>query len=160
MARKKSTFAVEDDEAEPSLQISTMCDILMSILIFFVATASKEVAQPLAEVKLPDAADAKDKEKQGETIIYIQYFGGQSSVVTEKRPAETPYKDPADPALINEIKIAKEVSIKLGTPEDAFRVLIRCDKEVPYKFVRDVMKACGKAGVINVTFATNKSGEM
>lgn len=151
MARRHAHF--QDEEDEPEFQISTMCDVLMCLLIFFVATATKEVMVQTAEVKLPDASHAQEKgDNQGQITVNVMTIMGKHTIEMDQQRFESS-KD-----IVGLIKASKKASDELrgfDPMRSEFRVLIRADKEVPYQVIKDVMKSCGEAGVINVVFATN-----
>lgn len=134
----------QDDEAEPEFQISTMVDVLMTLLLFFIATATDEVAQQTADLELPEAPEAAEPEdKKGQMVINISRGFHTITVKEVVYPNET--------ALVPVIQ--KSYSAHDGS--NPFRVLIRADKDVPYSKVRQVMKACAEAGVLDVVFATD-----
>ena len=134
----------QEEEAEPEFQISTMVDVLMTLLLFFIATATDEVSQQTADLELPEAPEAAEPEdKKGQMVINISKGFHTISVKEVVYPSET--------ALIPVI----EQSFKAHEGSNPFRVLIRADRDVPYSKVREVMKACAEAGVLDVVFATD-----
>src|SRR5258708_14153431 len=60
-------------EEDPEFQIAPMIDILLVLLVFFMAISSTEVLQVNKGVTLPVAKDAKpaDKNTKGQTIINV-----------------------------------------------------------------------------------------
>ncbi|MEM9400450.1 MAG: biopolymer transporter ExbD [Verrucomicrobiota bacterium] len=153
---RKDTEAFADEDDEPKFQISTMCDVLMCLLIFFVATANTEISQQIAEVTLPDSGDSDEVSKElGETVLnlFLNPFSGAMEIDIEG----IRYKEAAD--ITGELKSRKALAEKLGAGGQSYRVVIRADKEVPYKMVKEVMIQCGNLGIINVTFTTQKFEE-
>ncbi|MEM9445431.1 MAG: biopolymer transporter ExbD [Verrucomicrobiota bacterium] len=150
MARRASQF--EEQEQDPEFQISTMCDVLMCLLIFFVATANMEIMQQVAEVSLPKAVDALDPQKSpGETIINVYNLLGNNTI----QIGDAKYEEPEDikAQLIQSMDIANDLGVDVAT----YRVLVRASGDVPYRMVRDIMKVCGSVGIINVTFSTQEN---
>ncbi|MEM6884104.1 MAG: biopolymer transporter ExbD [Verrucomicrobiota bacterium] len=141
MARKAM---YQEDDGEPEFQISTMVDVLMTLLLFFIATATDEVASQTADLELPVAPQAADPEDgTGQLTINVERVTHNLTI------KETIY--PNEEALVPVIQ--KSFSAHEGA--NPFRVLIRADKNVPYSKVRQVMKACAEAGVLDVIFATD-----
>ncbi len=138
----------QEDDAEPEFQISTMVDVLMTLLLFFIATATDEVMTQTADLELPLAQQSKEPEdKKGQLVINVEKFT-HKIVISEKV-----YTD--ERAMIPIVTQSRENFEKSGMGNTPFRVLIRADKRVPYSKVREVMKACAEAGVLDVIFATN-----
>lgn len=145
MARKPM-YLEDDDEAE--FQISTMVDVLMTLLLFFIATATDEVMVQSADLELPEAPEAKEPEdKKGQLVINVEKFTHKITV------DDRPY--PNEAALIPVIGKAKENYESAGVGSAPFRVLIRADRKVSYSLVKEVMKSCAAAGVLDVIFATD-----
>ncbi|MFQ3669866.1 MAG: biopolymer transporter ExbD [Verrucomicrobiia bacterium] len=151
---KKKRFNPHDDaESQPEFQVAPMVDVLLVLLLFFMATATTEVVVQRADLELPKADDSKDPgERQGQFVINIEKLNFKIN-------AEGRYFDNAD-ELIPLIQAARETDAQQrGSDGTAFRVLIRADKEASYSLIREIMKACAEAGVGNVTFAVTKGGE-
>jgi len=145
MARR-ALFA--EDEAEPEFQISTMVDVLMTLLLFFIATATDEVMVQAADLELPEAPEASEAEdKKGQLVVNIEKFTHKITLDEQVYPNEN--------ALIPVITKSKENFERAGVSKNPFRVLIRADRNVPYSKVKAVMKACAEAGVLDVIFATD-----
>jgi biopolymer transport protein ExbD len=145
MARK-SMFA--EDEAEPEFQISTMVDVLMTLLLFFIATATDEVMVQAADLELPEAPEANEAEdKKGQLVINVEKFTHKITLDEKVYPDEQ--------ALIPAITKAKKNFEEAKISNNPFRVLIRADRNVPYSKVKSIMKACAEAGVLDVIFATD-----
>ncbi|GAB4241640.1 MAG: hypothetical protein OHK005_04890 [Candidatus Methylacidiphilales bacterium] len=152
--RKRKHFNPhEDAEALPEFQVAPMVDVLLVLLLFFMATATTEVVVQRADLELPKADDSKDpSERQGQFVINVEKLNFKIN-------AEGQYFESTDD-LVPLIQAARETDAKQrGTDGTAFRILIRADKEASYSLIRDIMKACAKAGVGNVTFAVTKGGE-
>ncbi|MEM1157371.1 MAG: biopolymer transporter ExbD [Verrucomicrobiota bacterium] len=145
MARKAM---YQEQEAEPEFQISTMVDVLMTLLLFFIATATAEVSEQTADLDLPEAPEAAEPEdKKGQMVINISRGFHSISI------KEVVYPDEA--ALIPVISSSREAYQQGGVSSNPFRVLIRADRDVPYSKVKQVMRACADAGVLDVVFATD-----
>lgn len=141
-----------DPEEEPEFQISSMVDILMTLLIFFVATAQTEVTEQLADLELPEASSSDEKsEREGQLTINIERI---THAITVQKAI---YNDTQQ--LIPIIQDSRRAALETRGPNAHFRVLIRADRNVPYSKVRDVMRAAAEAGVVDVIFATTTGEE-
>jgi biopolymer transport protein ExbD len=148
----KHKFNPYDDDYQPEFQVAPMVDVLLVLLLFFMATATTEVLVQAADLKLPDAKEAKDKEKNaGQLVINVEKLNFQIKINDQY------YKEAND--IIPVVRAAREEDAKLRGDATNFRILIRADEQTSYSVIRDIMKACGKAGVANVTFAVSKGGE-
>lgn len=142
MARKKhrqEPFADED----PVFQIAPMIDVLLQILVFFMAITTVEIMRTSKEVSLPTAKHGQEtKNNKDVAIINIQWKG-------ESAP---PYMDidniPAPDAGVIE-RHMKDATDR--NPE--FRAVIRADKGTQYQFIQQIMAACAAGGCAKVSFA-------
>ena len=60
---KKFSIHASGGEEEPEFQVAPMVDVLLVLLMFFTATTTTEVKSQIADLTLPDAQEAKDREK-------------------------------------------------------------------------------------------------
>lgn len=142
----------QQDEAEPEFQISTMVDVLMTLLLFFIATATDEVMTQTADLELPEAPQAAEPEdKKGQLVINVERVTHNLTINEVVYPSEA--------SLVPVITKAKSNYELNRMTDNPYRVLIRADKNVPYSKVKQVMKACAEAGVLDVIFATDPGSE-
>ena len=147
---KKYSVHASGGEEEPEFQVAPMVDVLLVLLMFFTATTTTEVKSQIADLTLPDAQEAKDREKgQGQFTININKMGG---VEAQGRTN----LDETD--LANMIKRDFD-SLKKLDPNASYRVLVRADKDLGWEKTKVVLKAAAAAGVGNVVFATTKGGK-
>ncbi len=138
-----------EKEEDPEFQIASMVDILMTLLIFFVATATMEVTTQIANLELPEAPQAEDPDKrEGQMVINIERMTQAITISTV-----------IIPNVDDLVPMIEEARKNSQSQDRTFRVLIRADRNTPYSKVRDVMQACAKAGVLDVIFATTKGDE-
>lgn len=154
--RKKKKFnPFDDEELQPEFQVAPMVDVLLVLLLFFMATATTEVRSQTANLELPKADSGEDPDKKaGQYTINIEKLA-------DKIKGEDAYYDKADdliPVIKARVADSGIMAAKFGSDPNAFRVLVRADRDTPYSKVRDIMKACAKAGVVNVTFAITEGG--
>jgi biopolymer transport protein ExbD len=147
---KKYSVHASGGEEEPEFQVAPMVDVLLVLLMFFTATTTTEVKSQIADLTLPDAQEAKDREKgQGQFTININKMGG---VEAQGRT------NLDETALANMIKRDFD-SLKKLDPNASYRVLVRADKDLGWEKTKVVLKAAAAAGVGNVVFATTKGGK-
>lgn len=147
---RKFSVHASGGEEEPEFQVAPMVDVLLVLLMFFTATTTTEVKSQIADLTLPDAQEAKDREKgQGQFTININKMGG---VEAQGRT------NLDEAALANMIKRDFD-SLKKLDPNASYRVLVRADKDLGWEKTKVVLKAAAAAGVGNVVFATTKGGK-
>lgn len=66
---KKFSVHASGGEEEPEFQVAPMVDVLLVLLMFFTATTTTEIKSQIADLTLPDAQEAKDREKL--SLIHI-----------------------------------------------------------------------------------------
>ena len=79
MSRHGKKFSVHTagGDEDPEFQVAPMVDVLLVLLMFFTATTTTEIKSQIADLTLPEAQDAKDREKgEGQFMVNINRFGG------------------------------------------------------------------------------------
>ncbi len=139
---KKKRRPVEP-EADPEFQIAPMIDILLVLLVFFIATSSTEVLQSNRAIRLPVARDAKDaKENPGQVIINLAVNPVNDAISITVNEKE--YFSPADLVPVLQTHIQRNPMV---------RVVIRADRDLRYTVMKGLLEAVGQAGIANVTFS-------
>ena len=148
---KKFSVHTAGGEEEPEFQVAPMVDVLLVLLMFFTATTTTEIKSQIADLTLPDAQDAKDRDKgEGQFVVNINRLGGLEQAGGKSGLTET--------ALSALIKDDYARTRKLN-PNASYRVLVRADKDLGWEKTKVVLKAAATAGVANVVFATTKGGK-
>jgi biopolymer transport protein ExbD len=126
---------------EPSrLQLTAMIDILLLLLIFFIVSHQYTNSETELSVSVPTAKEGADPSRQkGEIYINILSDG---SIKVEGNVVDLP-------ALLEKLS-----SIAMQYENQPVR--IRGDGEVPYQRIVEVIDTCQKAGIWNISFATQK----
>ncbi len=125
-----------------SLNLAPMVDVMMCLLVFFML-ATKMVERENSRIDLPQAAAAKDAEKQALGNRFVV------NIQPGERPGEAVY-------LVREMPVTlEEIAARLlleGQKDPDVNCVIRADRHLPYRHVEAVMAACAKAKVRNLTF--------
>lgn len=131
---------------EPEFQIAPMIDVLLVLLVFFMAITTSEIAVIDKTIKLPTAPDAKKKEKgqvAHEVALNVRWDKGKA-VVT--------YENQIEGKDITKEKIVEIIKNKFER-DKLTRVVIRADQDVPAKYIQEVMSIAGTGGVEDISFA-------
>ncbi len=138
--RKKTRLVPEED---PEFQIAPMIDILLVLLVFFMAISTSEILQVSEGVILPVAKDAKKRTKPtGEVLVNVLWNPLNESGSIEVADQKYDRADQIAGILTQAVKDVPET-----------RILIRADRNVRYDYLRSVMVVAGQAGVGKVTFS-------
>ena len=147
---KKFSVHASGGEEEPEFQVAPMVDVLLVLLMFFTATTTTEVKSQIADLTLPDAQEAKDREKgQGQFLININKMGG----------VEAQGQSGLSEAALADLIKKNYANLKKLDPNANYRVLVRADKDLGWEKTKIVLRAAAAAGVGNVVFATTKGGK-
>jgi len=148
MARQKRAAETVFTDEDPEFQIAPMVDVLLVILLFFVAITSAETIkarpQSLRGLELPVAKDSKKKETTaGEVVINAGWEDGAGMLEV----AEVSTSKFADPDRMRNF-IRSQVK-----NDPSVRALIRADRKVEYGFINQIMLVCTQEGISNITFS-------
>ena len=122
----------------PGFQIAPMIDVIFLLLCFFITSQIFSQWETEIDITLPTAQSSEQPDRiPGEIIINILSDG--AVVVNQSRMDS----DALDNLLA---RIVDQFS--------DWAVLIRADKETRYEDVIDVLDACRRADIWNVSFAT------
>ena len=147
---KKFSLHTSGGEEEPEFQVAPMVDVLLVLLMFFTATTTTEVKSQIADLTLPDAQEAKDREKgQGQFLVNINKMGG----------VEAFGRSGLDEGSLARLIKEDYEKVKKLDANASYRVLVRADKDLGWEKTKIVLKAAAAAGVGNVVFATTKGGK-
>jgi biopolymer transport protein ExbD len=123
-----------------TMQLAPMIDIVFLLLIFFIVTWEFTRSETELSVSVPTAQEGADPERQrGEIVINVLRDG------TIRVEGATVDLD--------------QLLSKLAPIASAFEnqpVRLRGDGEVAYQRMVEVIDACKKAGIWNISFATQK----
>jgi biopolymer transport protein ExbD len=114
----------------PTLNIIPLIDVLVVLLIFYIATTVFKKSQPKIVIKVPDSTTAKTTQETPPSIIYVT---ADSKIFLDDVPVE--------PEQLGELlkeKIAANPS---------FKVAMKADTNAPFGAITKVMDAAHIAGI-------------
>jgi biopolymer transport protein ExbD len=142
-AKRKRAARRHDSDGDPEFQVAPMVDVLLVLMLFFMAITSTEVLQKDKNLTLPEANHAKqDKKKHTEQVVVnVEWKNGAAIFSMDGVTFPTP--DAMQGALAGK-----------RSRDPRTYVLIRADKDVEYSNISDLMNTCAQAGIATVSFAT------
>jgi len=142
-----------DTDGDPEFQVAPMVDVLLVLMLFFMAITSTEVLQKNKNVTLAEADHGKDPSKDNKNKVTINVvWDAINSVANFDVDGVTP---PPGSDIMQGLQSI--VASRTKNNPKAF-VLIRADKDVQYSNIADLMNACANAGIGTVTFAVLTGG--
>jgi biopolymer transport protein ExbD len=135
-----------DQDGDPEFQVAPMVDVLLVLMLFFMAITSTEVLKNDKAVILPEANHAKPNEdnkmQKHEITINVEWNANSQSAtyVLDDLRATTPDG------------LAGKIAAKHNADAASY-VVIRADKDVEYSNISDLMGVCGNAGIGSVAFS-------
>lgn len=128
---------------EPSLNLTSMLDIVMLLIIFFMLSTQFREEEKQYDVKLPAVADATALTGQPDELVVNVAADGTITVRTEQVSLE-------------------DLEAVMREAHDRFpgqAVILRGDGSGQYQHVMDAMSACRRGGIKNLSLAHRpKSG--
>lgn len=124
-------------------QLAPMIDVVFLLLIFFIVTYQLTDNESEIDIRIPTAeGGATDPRSYLEQIINIQQDG---TIVMEKKVYTL---DELEAKMVNLVRVNKNQPVRL-----------RCDAEGVNQDTFNVIDRCRKAGIWNISFATQKPKE-
>jgi biopolymer transport protein ExbD len=141
-----------DSDGDPEFQVAPMVDVLLVLMLFFMAITSTEVLKKDKNLQLADAKNAKPAEKGAKAkdqIVVNVGWDGINNVASFSLDG-VPY--PTADALQAELQTQHAAN-------PASYVVIRADRNTDYSNISDLMNTCANAGISTVTFAVLIGGD-
>lgn len=135
------------ESGEPEFQIAPMVDVLLVLLIFFMAITSAEVLKVNKDIVLPVSPNAKKREAEmskHEMAINVSWKKENSKAVVDVD--DKTYQNLEE--LIPYLQERKKRDPKL-------RAVVRGDRELPAIEIQRVMNVVGQGGVDDISFAAS-----
>lgn len=136
-----------DTDGDPEFQVAPMVDVLLVLMLFFMAITSTEVLKKEPNLLLADAKNAKRAEQgqhKNEIVVNVAWDGFNSTAAITMNGIGYPTAN--DPGLQGALSAQHQQN-------PAAYVVIRADRNVEYSYISDLMGACANAGISTVTFA-------
>jgi biopolymer transport protein ExbD len=134
-----------DSDGDPEFQVAPMVDVLLVLMLFFMAITSTEVLKKDPNLHLPDANHAKpaDKDqKKATNQIVVNVDWTRNAAIFTIDGIRYPDADALTSVLAQHYHQNPQAY-----------VLIRADQDVEYSNISDVMTSCAAAGIGTVSFA-------
>jgi len=135
-----------DTDGDPEFQVAPMVDVLLVLMLFFMAITSTEVLKKDKNLQLADAKHAKPAEKgekaTNQIIVNVDWDGVNNVAQFSMDGINYPTADSMQGVLAAQ-----------HSRNPAAYVVIRADKNTEYSNVSDLMSSCANAGISTVTFA-------
>lgn len=135
------------ESGEPEFQIAPMVDVLLVLLIFFMAITSAEVLKVNKEITLPVSPNAKKRDPEmskHEMAINVAWKKDQAKAVVDVD--DKTYQNLEE--LIPYLQDRKKRDPKL-------RAVVRGDKILPAIEIQRVMNIVGQGGIDDISFAAS-----
>jgi biopolymer transport protein ExbD len=138
------------ESGEPEFQIAPLIDVLLVLLIFFVAIASAQVEALDNRVKVPTAPhSAPRKPDRNQAMINVIWDPRTQEATLNYAGTDYPKGDYE--ALIEALQARAEGNEK-------FEIVIRADRETPAREVSEAIRVASNA-TLNLSFSTvNRDG--
>lgn len=133
-------FTTPDAGDEPEINIIALIDVILVLLIFFMATATIDSQQRL-RIALPEASASVSEVDAGESLLVEVTPQGRYRVGGEEL---------LDNSTANLMRV---LSATAGERRDQ-RVLLRADGQASHQAVVTAMDAIGQLGFVNLSIAT------
>jgi len=114
----------------PTLNIIPLIDVLVVLLIFYIATTVFKKSQPRIVIKVPSSTTAKSADTTPPSIIYVT---SDSKIFLDDAPVE--------PEQLGDL-----LKDKLAA-NPAFKVAMKADTSAPFGVITKVMDAAHIAGI-------------
>lgn len=119
---------------------SSLADMAFLLLIFFMVSTTFRKEQP-REVEFPDAAATQKLDEPRKNVLHLYVESDGSIYINDARvPTEN---------------VSNVVAPLYAESDRRLVVVLRGDREVPYRYIDAIQKELQEAGAVRVTFYTN-----
>jgi biopolymer transport protein ExbD len=130
-------------EPEEDFQMAPMIDMVFLLLVFFMVVSNVAQADKSVPLNLPESARAKVPEDLTGR--------GRISLAHNPESGQTQIYIASDALTLEQMRSTIEAALKRD-PE--LRIMVRADKTVPYREIKEVLKACAEVGAYEIIYAT------
>ena len=124
----------------PVINIINLIDVLVVLLIFYIATTVFKKSEPKIIIKVPESTTAKTTETTPPSIIYVT---SDSKIFLDDVPVE--------PEQLGELLKSKIAA------DPSFKVAMKADTKAPFGVITKVMDAAHIAGIGDLPTFMNTS---
>jgi len=126
------------------LQLAPMIDVLLLLLLFFIITMNLAKQETEIEISVPAADEGKVNSSRdvGEIVVNVKKDG---TILVEG-------------AQLSQDELLNKLQLISGIHKDQ-AVILRGDEKSNFQNVMDVLNTCQKAGIWNISFATQPPKE-
>ena len=144
------------DMKEGGVNVTPLIDIVMCLIIFFMLVAKIGVSTGAEQMDIPETLRGLRIDDMGNTLLLnIRRGAGDepriTALVSEKQQEIRISQMGASGKMESPLV---DVLTKLRNRNDEFRIIIRAEKDLPYRYLEPVLLAAGQASVKNVNFNT------
>jgi biopolymer transport protein ExbD len=153
---------------DAKLQITSLMDIMTIILVFLLKSYSTDDIQiaPSDDLRLPTSSAQQAPELAVNTVVsqtgilvdgvkVVDVAGGAVGEEYKRGMLISPLFD----TLKEKADEAKAIAETRATITFSGRILLQCDKDIPFALVREVMYTAGQAQFAEFKFVVYKGGE-
>jgi biopolymer transport protein ExbD len=124
---------IRKQRRSPALNIIPLIDVLVVLLIFYIATTVFKKSEPKIIIKVPDSTTATTTKETPPSIIYVT---ADSKIFLDDAPIE--------PAQLGETLKGKIAA------DPNFKVAMKADTNAPFGVITKVMDAAHVAGITDL----------
>jgi len=117
----------------PMINIIPLIDVLVVLLIFYIATTVFKTAQPVVKIVVPESTQAKVAQNTPPTIIFVD---AESKIYLGDEQVEPD-------------KLGELLKSKIAADPD-FKVAMKADTKAPFGVITKVLDAAHFAGIANL----------
>ena len=141
---------------EGGVNVTPLIDIVMCLIIFFMLVAKIGVSTGAEKMEIPETFRGLKIDDLGNTLLLnVRRGAGDepriTALVNEKQQEIRLSQMGASGKLESPLV---DVLTKLRSQNKEFRIIIRAEKDLPYRYLEPVLLAAGQASVTNVNFNT------
>lgn len=141
---------------EGGVNVTPLIDIVMCLIIFFMLVARIGVSTGAdSKIVIPETILGAKIEDLGNTLtLNVRPGVGDDPFITALVSGEQKELKLVESAVGGARSPLIDLLSQLRKGNDEFKVIIRGDKDMPYKYLEPVLSACSQANVANVNFNT------
>ncbi len=139
---------------EGGVNVTPLIDIIMCLIIFYMLAAKIGVSTGAEKMELPSTLQGTKIEMANTLLLNVRSGPLNDPIVTalvDKEKQELKLIDRSG-GKVTEPLLETLKALRAKTPE--FKVIIRAEKDLSYRFLEPVLLVCAKADVKNVNFNT------